>query len=467
MGRAAHTTVESCNYRPWVRRAVLTLTLLAALVCAPGALADDWLPHPTGATWTYVWSDSAYNPTPTREQVTVKEVSGRKFTLAWTTADQGNPPDAPVSQGTATFEDSMLGLVNVDWSSTAPPSGFPILCPRPSSCGNSLSSSLYNLIWGARTPILAAPLLRGVAWDSTGGVGQDVASSSSYLGTEPVAVPAFQLPVLAAKVRSEITQAGALGDPYGSGIRTVWWVYGVGPVKIVFEHGGGVDAPVTTVVLHSTNQTPKPGPGDRNYFPLKKGLKGTFRWQNDRHLEKPAVQQFAIDEVINSSARLSVKSLSGPIRAAGAYGFTSRLDGVTNIWGVTKAQSLAKLPKLGPRALPVEKRRQFATPIDLMTYGFNPLIPAYPAGGQGWVGKPSGRDYSIYGVTGRAAVLGVQKVKVPAGTFSALAVRTSLKQAGFPFGTGTRTSWFAPGRGLVKLVFRHGDGSTSVVELLR
>jgi hypothetical protein len=40
-------------------------------------------------------------------------------------------------------------------------------------------------------------------------------------------------------------------------------------------------------------------------------------------------------------------------------------------------------------------------------------------------------------------------------------------QKGFPFGSGTRTSWFAPGRGLVKLVFQHGDGSVSDVELLR
>ncbi len=25
----------------------------------------------------------------------------------------------------------------------------------------------------------------------------------------------------------------------GSGVRTVWWVYGVGPVRIAFEHTGG------------------------------------------------------------------------------------------------------------------------------------------------------------------------------------------------------------------------------------
>jgi hypothetical protein len=102
-----------------------------------------------------------------------------------------------------------------------------------------------------------------------------------------------------------------------------------------------------------------------------------------------------------------------------------------------------------------------------MVFGFNHVIPAYPAAGNTWAGAASGRDYQVYGVTGNAVVLGLQKIKVPAGTFNALAVRTTLKQPGFPFGSGVRTSWFAPNRGLVKLVFKHGDGSVSTVELLK
>jgi hypothetical protein len=57
-------------------------------------------------------------------------------------------------------------------------------------------------------------------------------------------------------------------------------------------------------------------------------------------------------------------------------------------------------------------------------------------------------------------------VRVPAGRFRAVAVRSTLRQEGFRFGSGTRTSWFAPGKGLVKLVFRHRDGSVSTVERL-
>jgi hypothetical protein len=445
----------------------LIAALVACLAFAAPASADDWLPHPADASWVYEWTDSVYNSVPTKEKVTVKEQKGAAFMLAWTTEGQENPPEAPISVGTVSFQDSLAGLFVTNWSSNPPPSSFPILCGRASGCGNSLSSAYYNLIWGNRSPLIVGPLLQGATWASSGGADGDVSSGSTYLGLELVTVPAFPVPVLAAKVRSAITQGGAIGDPYGSGVRTTWWLWGVGPVKTVFEHAGGSDAPVTTAVLTSTSLTPKPTPADANYFPLRKGLKGTYRWTNKKHFKTPVIQKFTIDEVVNASARFSFTSVSGPLRVAGAYGFTSRLDGVTNIWGATKAASLAKLPPLGPKALPKAERRHFFTPYDLMTFGFNPLIPAYPAPGNSWSARSSGRDFQIYGVTGTTKVAGVQTVKVPAGTFRALVVGSTLKQPGFPFGSGTRTSWFAPDKGLVKLVFRHGDGSTSVVELTR
>jgi hypothetical protein len=154
------------------------------------------------------------------------------------------------------------------------------------------------------------------------------------------------------------------------------------------------------------------------------------------------------------------------MKVAGAYQFTTRLDGTTSVSSATKAASLAKLPLLGPSALPTNKRRHFFTPFDLMTYGFGPVLPAYPTAGTTWSSDPGSRDFSVYGVTGSSKIVGVSKVTVPAGTFDAVVVTSSLKQAGFPFGSGTRTMWFAPDKGLVKLQFRHGDGSVSVVERL-
>lgn len=443
--------------------------MAAALAVSAGAARADnsWLPHPSNATWEYTWSDSEYDPTPTKEKVTVKDTNGASFDLAWTTDGENNPSAAPTSTGVVSFEESDFGLVNTNWSSNPPPANFPVLCASLTSCGNSLASTYYNLIWGTRAPTLWEPLLQGTTWSATGGAQNDVASTSTYMGTQQVTVPAFPQPVTAAVVRSQITQAGALGDPYGSGVRIVWWVYGVGPAKIEFDHEGGSTAPVTTAVLDATNQTPLAPPSDVNYFPLQQGLSGTYRWTNPRYLKKPEVEKFSVSQAQNDSAQFTIKSVSGPIRVDGAYGFTTRVDGVTTLWGTTKSVSIAKFPPLGPRALPVSQRRHFETPFDLMTYGFNPVLPAYPAVGSTWQGTTAGSDYKTYGVTGTERVLGVARVRVPAGTFKALEVVSKLSQPGFPFGSGTRICWFAPGRGLVKLVFRHGDGSVSTVELIK
>ena len=64
-----------------MRRLAVVAAVLAAL-WAPSALADDWLPHAKDATWTYEWTESVYNPTPTKEKVTVKESSGAGFALS-------------------------------------------------------------------------------------------------------------------------------------------------------------------------------------------------------------------------------------------------------------------------------------------------------------------------------------------------------------------------------------------------
>jgi hypothetical protein len=440
---------------------------MLALVLGGVARADDWWPHPEGATWTYQWTDSLYNANPTKEKVTVKEQKGKAWVLSWTTKDQGNSEDAPLSFGDMAFQETTAGIINTDWASNPPPSDFPILCPQIGGCNNSLASTMYYFIWGSRSPVLASPLLQGTTWQGTGGAQNDVSSSSSYEGTETVKVPAFPDGVLAAKVRTEATQAGALGDPYGSGVRTVWWVFGVGPVKMTFEHAGGSDAPVTTSELQETSLAAKTPPTDANYFPLVKGMKMRYRWTNPRYLKKPSVQEVTIDEVVNSSARFTFKHISGPIRVAGSYGFSTRTDGVVNIWGLTKAATAIRFPALGPKSLPATKRRHFFTPFDLMNFGFNPVLTAYPASGQTWGSKNPSRDFSTFGVNGSTKVIGVQKIKVPAGTFDVLVVQATLSQPGFKFGSGTRTSYFAAGKGLVKLIFRHGDGSVSTVELLK
>jgi hypothetical protein len=440
---------------------------VAAMLALSGtALADDWLPHPANAAWQYLWTDSAYNSNGTVENVDVQQQQGSSFTLAWADPQDQIPPasetqlNCPTGAdiGTMTFQDTNGGLVNTDWNSCPPPSNMPILCPT-TSCANSLASSFFNVIWGNRNPVLSEPLLQGTTWNSTGGAQDDVASTSQYLGLQLVKVPAFPNGVVAAVVRTTITQAGALGDPYGSGIRTTWWVYGVGPVRVVFEHEGGSNAPVTSAELLATNLKPLANRPDQNYFPLKLGLKGTYKWTNSKHLKQPEIETMSVDAAVNRTARIDVKSVSGPIKAVGEYVFSAGLDGITNISAATSAASLAKFPSLG-------HRRHFFTPMDLMLYGFNPVLPAYPILGSKWH-SGNAVDFHVYGVTGSTTIVGVRRVHVPAGTFQALELRSVLTQKGHPFGSGVRTMWLAAGRGLVKLVFQHRDGSTSVVQLIK
>lgn len=440
--------------------------LLGALALAGPASADDFMPHPANAQWQYRWSDTTYNPSGTVENVNVQQQQGNSFVLAW--ANSGNtPPTASQTSiscpsgadvGEMSFQDSSAGLLNLNWNSCPPPSNEPILCATE-SCSNSLSSTLYNVIWGDRAPVLSEPLLKGVTWTATGGAANDVTSVSQYLGLQLVKVPAFPNGVLAAAVRTQIAQAGALGDPYGSGLRTTWWVRGVGPVRVVFQHQGSSSAPVTTAELLSTNLTPAPNLPDANYFPLTLGLKGTYSWTNSRYMRTPEVEKLSVDAVANRSARVSVKSVSGRMRVAGQYGFTARLDGITNLWGSSSAASLVKWPKLG-------HNRHFFTPLDLMLYGFNPVLPAYPVTGSRWH-SGNRNDLSVYGVTGSTRIVGVRTVRVKAGRFSALELQSTLTQKGSRFGSGVRTVWLAPNRGLVKLVFRHRDGSVSTVQLTK
>jgi hypothetical protein len=451
-----------------LRLAFLALLCAAASPAAAAAQSlsdpvDQWLPSSNGASWTYQW-DSAFSPVATKEKYTLERREGQAFRLAWTTDGLENPEGAIAAEGQMDYRRSDAGLTNTNWASTPPPGQFPVLCPSVDQCANSLAGTHYLLIWGNRSPVLLEPLLRGARWNSVGGSGNDVASSSRYMGQSKIKVPAFPQGVAVAKVQTQITQAGALGDPYGTGLRTVWWARGVGPVRIDFRHGGGE---LSTSVLTATNLVPKALPPDANYLPLNRGNRFRLRWRNSKHMKKPSTQDFEVAEVVNNSARVDVQNVSGPIRVRGSYAFATRTSGITNLSGATRAASLVKFPGLGPRGAPRDERRRFTTPLDLMLFGFGPVLPAYPKPGDTWKGVRGTLDYASFGVTGTSEVIGFERVQTPIGRVRALVVRSKLTQRGFAFGSGTRTSWFSPGRGLVKLVFRHRDGSVSTVDRVR
>ena len=455
-----------------LRHCLTAITLLGVLVVAApataGAAAPDdpaaqWLPRSDGAAWVYAWSNSEFSPTPRREQYRVTARTDRSFRVNWDEIDLR--PYEIASAGFADFTQTDAGLVNTNYESTQAPPQFPLLCATAVQCGNSLSSSLFLMFWGTRSPVIAEPLVKGTQWTAVGGADNDVASVNRYLGHERLTVPAFPAGIDTAKVESEITQAGALGDPFGSGLRTVWWAYGVGPVRIVFKHSGGE---TSTSELQSTTLAPLALPHDDNALPFTNASRATFRWRNTRHMRAWSRQRFAVADVLNNTARVDVTSLSGPLDVSGSYLYVSRLSGVRNLSATTRqTSSSADFPRLGPRGSG-DSRNRFRTPYDLMNYGFNPIIPAYAKKGDAWRSSRDTRDWAEYGVVGISTVLGRRSVRTPAGRFKrTIAVRSTLRQPGFRFGSGTRTSWFQPGRGLVKLVFRHDDGSVTQVERIR
>ena len=192
-----------------------------------------------------------------------------------------------------------------------------------------------------------------------------------------------------------------------------------------------------------------------------------YRYTNSKHMRTPSRQQFTVADVVNNTARVDVADISGPIRVRGSYVFTTGLAGVTNLQAATRAATKRRSSPASVRGpLPSKDRRRFFTPIDLMTFGYNPVITAFPAKNDTWSSKNFGRDRRNYGVTGTSKVIGNQRIRTPAGRYTALLVESKLTQKGFSFGSGTRRMWFAPGVGLVKLEFRHKDGSVSRVERL-
>ena len=441
------------------------------VLATPATAVDEWWPHSASAKWQYAWSDSVYSPKATIENVSVAQQSGSSFTLQWA-ANGVQPPSAvyslecaggPPDVGVMSFQDTTLGITNSNWEACPPPPAMPILCANPTNCSNSLASTLFDVIWGSRTPVLSEPVLAGGSWIGQGGPAQPApTSSSTYVGTQRVVVPAFPSGVRAAVVTSQINQAGALGDPYGSGTRTIWWVYGVGPVKVVLDHSGGGAAPVTRAELVSTNQTPLTPPPDGNYFPLRVGSNATYKWTNTKpRFSRPVVERMSVLQAANNTEAISFRSISGPIKIVSSrYLFTLRLNtGLTSTYGLTSARSLVSFPSLG-------HGRHFLTPLDLMLFGFNPVLPAYPAQGNSWR-SGNAVDFHTYGVKGKTTIVGIRTVLVPAGRFRALEVRSVLTQRGHPFGSGVRTCWFAPGRGLVKLVFKHRNGGVSTVRLVK
>ena len=115
-----------------------------------------------------------------------------------------------------------------------PPPQFPILCASAANCGNSLAGPDVPADLGHALADAGRAAAAGHALELAGRRGQRRRERQPLRRAREG--HGARVPARASRPpRSspQITQAGALGDPFGSGMRTVWWVRGVGPVKIV------------------------------------------------------------------------------------------------------------------------------------------------------------------------------------------------------------------------------------------
>src|SRR3954466_13412914 len=103
-----------------IRRGVVAAAVI--LGCFPAAAlagplddpANQWLPRTDGATWTYAWSNSTYQPAPRTETYSLTARAGRAFRLAWTEVNP--PPTEAPSTGTIDFQHTETGLINTNYS---------------------------------------------------------------------------------------------------------------------------------------------------------------------------------------------------------------------------------------------------------------------------------------------------------------------------------------------------------------
>ena len=87
-----------------------------------------------------------------------------------------------------------------------------------------------------------------------------------------------------------------------------------------------------------------------NLLPLNRGDTATFRWRNNRHMKRWSTQKLTVSQVVNNSAQVDVKHVSGPIAVAASYVIATRLSGVALISGRGQGGDQGEVPEARARA---------------------------------------------------------------------------------------------------------------------
>ena len=217
-----------------VRRALLVLALVGAALAVAAPACRGRLAAAPGRrdVDVPVGGHRRTRPRATTEKVWVASTAARTFTLGWTSADKslGNPRARSRAPGRCSFQDTGRASSTREWSSTPPPATTSrSSAPTPSELRQQPREHLLQRHLGQRarrrSPSRSSSASRGRAAAARATTSR---STNKVVGLETVTVPAFKRKLLAVRVDSRDHREG--GDAFGSGTRTVWWVWGIGPV---------------------------------------------------------------------------------------------------------------------------------------------------------------------------------------------------------------------------------------------
>ena len=183
------------------------------------------------------------------------------------------------------------------------------------------------------------------------------------------------------------------------------------------------------------------------YFPLNVGDKWIYAWSNDTH--HPGVIMETIQVTAKSGSYITLSAHHD--QADGQFWIYEQADGLR--WSGWSTQGGPSFP------LPMYMLLYYAyVPTDFFK---QPL-----SSGESWRGY--GRtESSLPNHKGLSAVISVtETVTVTAGIYTnTLHIHTVISGTD-NYLSGERDTWFAPGVGLIKLVYNHNDGSVTTAELV-
>jgi len=185
------------------------------------------------------------------------------------------------------------------------------------------------------------------------------------------------------------------------------------------------------------------------YLPLQIGTGWTYAWSNDTHHSDPITETIRVSRQDEDQYTLAARTG----QTHGQFWISGQADGIAWAGFSTHSGSASGFP------VPMYMLMHYAyVPYDFLR---QPLQV-----GQTWVGYGQ-TEASLPVHEGRSTVISdSETVAVTAGTFTdALHVRTVISGTN-QYLSGDRHIWFAPGVGLLRLIYNHDDGSVTTAELV-